>query len=157
MKVLPMALAAVLVAATGATAHDRGNKPETFAAGMPGDTAEVARTVDLTIHEQPDGKMSFGSDGLQAKHGEQIRFVVTNDGKAPHEFRIDSQAGNAAHKAMMAKMPGMEHHDANAVTIAPGKTATLVWRFSKPGTYEFACLLPGHYEAGMHGAIIVAR
>ena len=157
MKALPMALAAVLVAATGASAHEHGGEPETFAAGTPGDAGKTARTVDLTIHEQPDGKMSFGSDDLHAQRGEQVRFVVTNDGKAPHEFRIDSKAGNAAHKAMMAEMPGMEHHDANAVTIAPGKTVTLVWRFSKPGTYEFACLLPGHYEAGMHGAIIVAK
>lgn len=155
MKALSMALAAVLVAATGASAHDDDGKPETFAAGMPGDAAQPARTVDLTIHETP--KMSFGTDDVTAKRGEQIRFVVKNDGRLQHEFRIDSKADNAEHAAMMAKMPGMMHHDPNAMTIAPGKTASLVWRFSKPGTYEFACLIPGHYEAGMHGAIVVAK
>lgn len=151
MNVFFLALAAMLVTAAGASAHEH----ETFAAGTPGTSA--TRTVDLTIHEQPDGKMSFGAGDLQAARGEQVRFVVTNAGKAPHEFRLDSKGGNAAHKAMMVQMPGMEHHDANALSIAPGQTATIVWRFSKPGTYEFACLLPGHYEAGMHGAIVVAK
>ena len=157
MKTLPVAFAALLVAATGASAHDHDGQPETFAAGTPGDPAETARTVALTIHQVRQGKMSFGSDDLHAKPGEQIRFVVTNDGEVPHEFRIDSKAGNAEHKAMMAKMPGMVHHDPNTMSIAPGRTMALVWRFSKPGSYEFACLLPGHYEAGMHGAIVVAK
>ncbi|NDW02705.1 plastocyanin/azurin family copper-binding protein, partial [Salipiger sp. PrR002] len=29
------------------------------------------------------------------------------------------------------------------------------WTFGEPGTFEFACLLPGHYEAGMHGPLTV--
>ncbi len=153
MNALSMALAAVLVAAPGASAHDAH---ETFAAGAPGDPTKPAETVDLAIHERPDGTMSFGTTLVRAQLGEQIRFVVTNDGKALHEFRLDSITGGSAHKATMAEMPGMVHHDPNAVTIEPGATATLVWRFSKPGVFEFACLIPGHYEAGMHGSVVVA-
>lgn len=157
MKALPLALASLLVAAAGASAHDDAGMPETFAAGAPGASTGAARTIDLTIREQQDGRMSFGIGDLEASRGEQVRFVVRNDGKAPHEFRLDSKAGNTAHKAMMAEMPGMVHHDANAVSVAPGQTKTLVWRFTKPGTYEFACLLPGHYEAGMHGRVVVGK
>ena len=104
----------------------------------------------------PAERWASGPSAIRATLGEQIRFVVRNDGQARHEFRIDSIAGNATHKAMMARMPGMVHHDANAITLAPGATGTLVWRFSKPGIYEFACLLPGHYEAGMHGTVVVS-
>ena len=70
---------------------------------------------------------------------------------------LESTAHNAAHKAMMRMHPAMVHDDPNGKTLAPGQTATVLWRFSKPGTYEFACLLPGHYEAGMHGTVVVER
>jgi len=156
MKALPMALAATLFAGSEVGAHEGGG-PDVFVAGVPGDAEAPARTYDLTIQEASDGTMSFGVRDIVVERGEQIRFVVKDDGRLPHEFRIDSKAGNAEHKTMMEKMPGMVHHDANAITIASGETATLLWRFSKPGTYEFACLLPGHYEAGMHGAIVVSR
>lgn len=146
--------AASLALAMPALAH---GADETFAAGTPGDPAAPARTVDLAIHELPGGKMSFGTDAIHAEPGEQIRFVVENDDRIRHEFRLDSVSGNAAHKAMMAKMPGMVHHDPNAMTLAPGATGTLVWRFTKPGAFEFACLLPGHYEAGMHGTVAVGK
>jgi uncharacterized cupredoxin-like copper-binding protein len=49
----------------------------------------------------------------------------------------------------------MQHHDANAVRLAPGKDTAILWRFTKAGTFEFACLIPGHYEAGMHGRVVV--
>ena len=155
MKILPLALATVIFAAHGASAHDHAH--EIFAAGLPGTGPAADRTIDLTIREQPDGRMGFGVGDLHVARGEKVRFVITNAGKAPHEFRLDSKAGNAEHGAMMAAMPGMVHHDANAVSIAPGRTATLVWRFTKPGDYEFACLLPGHYQAGMHGTIVVGK
>ena len=158
MTAVPMARAALCAAslalASPTLAHDAH---ETFAAGAPGDPGAPARTVDLAIHELPGGRMSFGTDAIRAELGQQIRFVVTNDGQLRHEFRLDSASGNAAHKAMMAKMPGMVHHDPNAMTLAPSATGTLVWRFTKPGTYEFACLLPGHYEAGMHGTVTVGK
>ena len=153
MKALLPALFFGLGLASSAAAH---GPHETFAVGAPGDPAKAARTVDVTIRDTA-GAMRFETVPIRAAPGEQVRFVVKNDGKAAHEFRLDSVAGNAAHKAMMAQMPGMVHHDANAISLAPGARAELVWRFSKPGTYEYACLIPGHYEAGMHGEIVVGK
>jgi len=49
----------------------------------------------------------------------------------------------------------MEHDDPNGKTLDAGKSTEILWRFSKPGTFEFACLIPGHYEAGMHGTVTV--
>jgi plastocyanin len=81
--------------------------------------------------------------------------VVRNAGSVAHEFTLGDEAGNAAHAKMMASMPDMKRNAPNAVTIEPGKTAEIIWRFSKPGRFEFACLIPGHYGSGMHGAVTV--
>jgi uncharacterized cupredoxin-like copper-binding protein len=40
--------------------------------------------------------------------------------------------------------------------VQPGKTGELVWKFNRTGRFDFACLVPGHYEAGMVGTINVA-
>ena len=42
------------------------------------------------------------------------------------------------------------------VTVAPGKTGEIVWRFTTAGKVDFACLQPGHYDAGMKGLVTVA-
>jgi uncharacterized cupredoxin-like copper-binding protein len=55
----------------------------------------------------------------------------------------------------MKKFPDMEHDDPNAKRLAVGERGELIWKFTKAGEFEFACLIPGHYEAGMHGKIIV--
>ncbi len=56
----------------------------------------------------------------------------------------------------MKKNPEMEHADANMVTVAPGKTGEIIWQFTKAGKIDFACLQPGHYDAGMKGFVTVA-
>jgi uncharacterized cupredoxin-like copper-binding protein len=61
------------------------------------------------------------------------------------------------HAALMRKNPEMKHDEPNGVSVEPGKTGTLVWQFTKSGTFDFACLMPGHFEAGMVGKIIVGR
>ena len=111
----------------------------------------------LTVVERGDGTMVFSPDRLRVKRGETVRFDVTNSGKAHHEFRIDSVAGNADHEAMMRAMPDMKHHEGNSVALAPGATGHLAWTFTHAGTFQFACLIPGHFEAGMHGTILVER
>ena len=127
-----------------------------FAAGEPGAAGGPARAVTIRMAEAP-GKMSFSPDRLVMKKGEQVRFIIVNEGKSRHEFMLDTAAHNAAHDAMMRMHPAMEHDDPNGKTLAPGQTATILWHFSKAGTYEFACLIPGHYEAGMHGTVVVQR
>jgi len=99
--------------------------------------------------------MTFSPDRLDLAKGEQVRFDIRNTGALDHEFVIGDRQENAEHARMMAQMPDMKHNDPNAVTIPVGKSASLLWRFSKAGVFEFACLIAGHYESGMHGVVIV--
>ncbi|MCT9000263.1 cupredoxin domain-containing protein [Chelativorans intermedius] len=154
---LPIAAAfgaSLLVQASVAWA-DAGHGTVSF--GKPGSAAEVDRTIELTA----DG-MSYGIDSLQVRAGETIRFVIENGGELNHDFTIGDQATQAEHRAKMKEMMAsssrmMDHDDANAVFLKPGETGELIWTFSKTGRFEFACNVPGHYEAGMHGPITVAE
>lgn len=124
-----------------------------YSAGQPGDPKKPARIVLVTMRETDDGKMIYVPDRVDVKRGEQIRFIVTNAGAIPHEFTIASTEDNLKHAEEMKKNPEMEHDDPNSKTIQPKKKAEIVWRFSKPGSFEFACLIPGHREAGMIGTV----
>ena len=143
--------AAALIAATanGALAHSSQ-------VGRKGDAAKVAQTIVVMAHDTADFKtMSFEPAAITIKRGDTVRFVVRNHGSYEHELVIDTFAGNAKHKIEMQKNPDMEHDDPNAVRVKPGKDGTITWQFTRPGTFEYACLIPGHYEAGMKGRIIV--
>jgi uncharacterized cupredoxin-like copper-binding protein len=133
----------------------KGHTHITFAAGAPGDPKKPARTVEIAMKETEDAKMLFVPDRVEVRRGEQIRFVLTNAGKVDHEFMLDSVANNAKHKKEMEKNPDMEHDDPNGKRLAPEKAGEIVWRFTKRGTFEFACLIPGHYESGMKGTVVV--
>ena len=102
-----------------------------------------------------DGKMKFAPDHLDVKKGEQVRFIIRNKGALKHEFMLASVKDNDKHAELMKKYPDMEHDDPNAKSVDPGKTAEILWRFTKTGTFEFACLIPGHREAGMRGTVTV--
>src|SRR5262249_11711130 len=99
--------------------------------------------------------MSYAPDRIEAKKGEQIKFVLRNEGQVDHEFLIDSFANNTKHKAKMEKDPDMDHEEANGARLKPSARKELLWRFTRAGTFEFACLLPGRYETGMKGVIVV--
>ena len=128
-----------------------------FAAGEPGDPSRPYRTVAVNMVEDANGTMGFSTERLDVKIGEQIRFELKNVGTEPHEFMLDSPEHNEVHKAAMKKNPEMEHDDPNGKTLDPGKSATILWRFSKLGTFEFACLIPSHYELGMRGVVTVSK
>lgn len=136
-----------------AFAHE-GHDDDDYAAGEPGDPGKPARTVEVTMSEGY-GTMVYKPAEVDVKKGEQIKFIVKNAGALKHEFFLDSFEHNAHHKLEMQKNPEMEHDDPNAQSIEPGKQTEILWKFSKPGTFEFACLIPGHYEAGMHGKVVV--
>ena len=127
---------------------------EHFSAGEPGNPKKPARIVTVTMREG-DGKMLFIPDQIEIRKGEQIRFIIRNNGLLKHEFTLASVQDNDKHAELMKKYPDMEHDDPNAKSVEPGKTAEIVWRFSKAGKFEFACLIPGHREAGMHGFVNV--
>ena len=148
-----LALSTVLAVAGPNTA---GHSHKSFAAGEPGDPTQPAvRTVEVTMQETGDAKMLFVPDHIEVKRGEQVKFVLKNVGKVDHEFMLDSPSNNAKHKIAMEKNPDMEHDDPNGKRINPDGSSEIVWRFTKPGTFEFACLMPGHYESGMRGTLVV--
>jgi len=138
----------VAAATTGAAAH------EASAAGTPGDPRLSARTVDVVMSDGADG-MRFSPDRIEARQGEQIRFVIRNDGSLAHEFFLGGADEIKRHAAMMDAMPDMKHDEPNAATLGPGATTTLLWRFPRKGEFAFACLIPGHFKAGMHGTVAV--
>jgi uncharacterized cupredoxin-like copper-binding protein len=150
---LLMALAATAPAAAGPSganhSHDQG-----FSAGAPGNPKRSARTVQVSMQEGA-GRMQFVPDRVEVKRGEQIRFILTNVGELDHEFVLATTEENLKHAEEMKKNPDMEHDDPNAKRVAPKQKSEIVWRFTKRGTFEFGCLIPGHREAGMTGTVIV--
>ncbi|MFG6517885.1 MULTISPECIES: copper-binding protein [Sulfitobacter] len=146
-------------AGTHGGGHDddgHGDMHKEMMAGMPGKSANVDRTIDVTMRETDDGEMIFEPAEFDIKKGETIRFNVTNKGEIEHEFVVDTMEGNAEHKEAMAKMD-MEHDDPNSVRLDSGMEGEVIWTFANEGSFEFACLIPGHYESGMHGPITVAQ
>jgi uncharacterized cupredoxin-like copper-binding protein len=107
------------------------------------------------MRETADGKMIYEPAALQVKKGEHVKFVLTNAGEIEHEFVLASSKDNLEHAEAMQKNPDMRHEEPNGRMLQPKTKAELVWRFSKPGTFEFACLIPGHREAGMIGLVTV--
>jgi uncharacterized cupredoxin-like copper-binding protein len=146
------AITAPAIAGPGAPGHSHGH---TYTAGEPGDAKKPARIVPVTMKETDDGKMLYFPNTVAVKKGEQVRFVITNAGQVPHEFVLASTDDNMKHAALMQKYPDMEHDDPNGKTLQPGQKTEMLWRFSKGGTFEFACLIPGHREAGMLGSVSV--
>ena len=137
-----------------AAAGPPGHSHETFSAGEPGDPKKPARVILITMREG-DGKMMFIPDKVEVRRGEQIRFMIRNSGELAHEFILASTEENLKHAEAMKKNPDMEHDDPNARRLKPKATGAIVWRFTKAGTFDFSCLIPGHREAGMTGKITV--
>jgi uncharacterized cupredoxin-like copper-binding protein len=145
------ALSAVIIL-LGVTAAESGGKN---AAGVAGKKAEVTRVIKVVMAESADGAMIFEPARIKVKKGETIRFAVINKGTVDHEFVLDGSEGMKKHKALMQKFPEMEHDDPNSVRLEPGTEGEVIWKFTTSGKFEFACLIPGHMEAGMSGPILV--
>ena len=139
-------------------AHGHGN-----AAGEPGKKADVTRTLNIDMTEN-----RYSQEKITVKAGETIRFVIHNKGQLVHEFNIGTPAMHKGHQKEMMMMVDhgvleadkinhakMEHNGPNSVLLEPGKSGEIVWKFSKAGTFEIACNVPGHYDAGMVGELTV--
>jgi len=136
-----------------AQAHEDHAK---FSAGQPGDPNKPARTIHVLMRDDGNEQnMRFEPALITVRKGEQIRFLLENGGTESHEFMLATVAENRKHAELMRKFPDMEHDDPNAKRLAMSERGELLWRFTKVGQFEFACLIPGHYEAGMLGKIIV--
>lgn len=130
---------------------DKHGDSHASAFGNPGDSKKVSRTIEVGMNDT----MRFSPADIVVKRGETIRFVVKNDGKVKHEMVLGSPKELKEHAALMRKFPEMEHADPNQVSVEPGKTGEMIWQFTRTGKVDFACLQPGHYEAGMTGKITV--
>jgi len=119
--------------------------------GREGDPKKASRTVKVDMSD----KLRFTPDSLTIKRGETVKFVVKNRGKLMHEMVLGTMQELKEHAAMMLKHPTMEHDEPYMAHVAPGKTETMVWQFTKAGEFYFGCLVPGHFEGGMVGKIIV--
>jgi uncharacterized cupredoxin-like copper-binding protein len=119
--------------------------------GVAGDVKSATRTVTLSMSDN----MRFSPDKLSFRQGETVRFVIRNQGKLLHELVIGTKPELDAHAAMMVKFPGMEHDEPSTAHVPAGKSGGLVWTFNRAGEFDFACLIAGHYQAGMVGKITV--
>ena len=148
-----IALPAVFLAmsAMAGGTHGGGHGHDDEAIGKPGVAAQVTRTVTVDMKDD----MRFHASDIAAKKGETIRFIVKNVGKARHEMSLGTEKELLEHLEQMKKNPGMEHDEPSKITLDAGKQGEIVWQFTKAGTVNFACLMPGHYEAGMKGQVKV--
>jgi uncharacterized cupredoxin-like copper-binding protein len=119
--------------------------------GRTGDRSKVTRTVHVEMRDT----MRFHPAELTIKRGDTVRFVVKNAGSALHEMVLGSTGELQAHAALMRKHPGMEHDEPYMAHVPPGKRGNIVWQFTKAGEFQYGCLVPGHFEAGMAGRITV--
>ena len=152
-----MLLAGVLLFAALANAEQGPaghNHDDSYPAGEPGNPKKPARNVQVTMGES-GGKMLFAPARIEIRKGEQIRFMLRNNGELDHEFILATTAENLKHAAAMKKNPDMEHDDPNGKRLTPKKTDEIVWKFTKAGEFEYSCLIPGHRDAGMIGTVIV--
>ncbi len=119
--------------------------------GIAGDAKSAKRSIEVKMLDT----MRFSPEVVEVKLGETVRFTVRNDGKQMHEFVIGTKAENDEHAALMVKFPTMEHDEPYMAHVAPGKTGEIVWTFNRAGEFDFACLIAGHYQAGMVGKVKV--
>ena len=153
--VLSVAVAAG-VHAHGEAANEKSAGPvkkEQKLWGIAGEAKAVTRTINVGMND----KMRFVPERVDLKLGETVRFVVSNTGKVMHEFVLGTQKELEEHAALMKKFPDMEHDEPYMAHVAPGKRREIIWTFNRAGAFDFACLLPGHYAAGMVGKIRVSE
>ena len=126
-------------------------KVEPTAFGQEGNPKKVTCTIQV---DMTDG-MRFTPAHITVKRGETVKFVVRNGGKLLHEMVLGTRQALEEHAELMKKFPEMEHADPNMAHVKPGRSGEIVWQFTQPGEFRFACLQPGHYEAGMVGSLTV--
>jgi uncharacterized cupredoxin-like copper-binding protein len=123
----------------------------------------LAQVVSRSIAVNIDDRMRFTPSQIDVQAGETIRFVVTNSGRTAHEMVLGSDEGIRAHAEVMkqAAAKGSAHEDEHhhgtgaAIRVAAGQTGELVVTFAQATRLQMACLIPGHYEAGMRGTLQV--
>ena len=148
------------IVSTGVYAH--GDKPqakkpaaaklsEEKAFGREGDAKKVTRTIHVDMADT----MRYSPMEITVKRGDTVRLIAKNSGKVMHEMVLGTMAELKEHFELMKKHPDMEHDEPHMAHVKPGKTEHMVWQFTKAGEFYYGCLMPGHFEAGMVGKVIV--
>jgi len=160
MKVIKLLVLTTALATTGfAAAHGDSHaskagpvKKEQKEWGIAADAGKARRMLVVAMSDN----MRFTPDALSVRQGETIRIVIRNEGKLLHEFVLGTKKELEEHAALMLRFPDMEHDEPYMAHVPPGQTGEIVWTFNRAGDFEFACLMAGHYQAGMTGKIAVA-
>lgn len=126
---------------------------EAHAFGKQGDPKMATRIIAVDMNDM----MRFTPSEITVRQGETVRFVVRNKGKIMHEMVLGTMKELKAHGKLMQAYPGMEHDAPHMVHVRPQKQQSMVWQFTNPGEFFYACLIPGHFEAGMIGKINVVK
>ena len=126
---------------------------EQTAWGIAGDSGQVTRTIELRMSDT----MRFTPDQLQVKRGETVRLILHNDGRMMHEFVLGTERVLNEHAALMLRFPGMQHAEPYMAHVAPGQSGEIIWTFNNAGEFDFACLIAGHFQAGMRGRVQVVN
>lgn len=142
----------IAVAATFASATVFADAGHGADIGKPGDAKKVSRTIEITSGDD----YLYRPSEITVKRGETVRLVVKNTSKIDHELVIGTMKDLKEHAELMRKHPGMEHDEPNQAMVRPGETRAIVWQFTRAGTVDFACTIPGHLEAGMTGKVKVS-
>ena len=126
---------------------------EQVAWGIAGDAKQVTRTLEIRMND----KMRFVPEQLQVQLGETVRLQIHNDGKMLHELVLGTPQELEKHAELMLRFPGMQHDEPYMAHVNPGQTGEIIWTFNRAGEFDFACLIAGHYQAGMRGKVLVAN
>jgi uncharacterized cupredoxin-like copper-binding protein len=119
--------------------------------GVEGDPKNATRTVAVAM----DDTMRYSQQEIRVAQGETVTFVITNKGKLLHELVFGTEDELRKHAELMRKNPGMEHDEPYMAHVKAGRTEKMTWKFTNPGTFLYGCLVPGHFEAGMKGKVVV--
>lgn len=139
---------------------DHGHHGE-LSIGQTGKVEDVSRSIQITMLETDDGEMLFKPASFNVAANETVRLQFINEGELDHEFVMDDQHGIEEHRKEMLEAAESghgdhhDHHGKNSISLKPGESGEIIWKFAKAGQFQFACLIPGHYEAGMHGVLTV--
>jgi len=119
--------------------------------GRAADPSAAQRTIRVEVRDS----LEFFPSEITVKAGEVIRFVVVNTGKHTHEMVLGTMKDLDEHNETMKSHPEMHHDEPGMAQVAPGKSGTIVWQFTKAGDFYFGCLVEDHFDFGMMGKIRV--
>jgi len=157
LLLLPLAFFANTVLAHGKGTHEQKkpavdySKAEEKKFGKAADPKHAKRTMTVEMSDT----MRFTPAEITVKRGEMVKFLIKNNGKMMHEMVLGTLDELKEHSELMRKFPAMEHDEPHMAHVAPGKSGEMDWQFTQKGEFYYGCLLPGHFEAGMVGKIIV--